>query len=80
MIHYLGKISHAEYSWFSLTLWDGLVGVQNSGNMSRKFCTIIESNSQGLFFAIVLYTNMATVTSRENRESILFHAKRVAFS
>ena len=32
------------------------------------------------FFYIVLYTNMADVTSRENRELILFQAKRMAFS
>ena len=38
--------------------------------MSLKFCIIIESNSQKTFFAIVLYTNMAAVTSRENREYI----------
>ena len=36
--------------------------------MSLKFCIIIVSNSQKTFFAIVLYTNMAAVTSRENRE------------
>ena len=36
--------------------------------MSLKFCIIIESKSQNTFFAIVLYTNMAAVTSRENRE------------
>ena len=36
--------------------------------MSLKFCIIIESNSQKNFFAVVLYTNMAAVTSRENRE------------
>ena len=36
--------------------------------MSLKFCIIIESNPQKNFFAIVLYTNMVTVTSRENRE------------
>ena len=52
----------------SLTWWDCQVGVQNSGKMSLKFCIIIESNSQKNFFAIVLYTNMAAVTSRENRE------------
>ena len=38
--------------------------------MSLKFCIIIESNSQKTFFAIVLYTNMAAVTSRENREFV----------
>ena len=38
--------------------------------MSLKFCVIIESNSQRTFFkkTIVLYTKMAAVTSRENRE------------
>ena len=56
------------YSWFSLTWWDGHVGVQNDGKMSLKFIIIIESNSQNTFFAIVLYTNLAAVTSRENRE------------
>ena len=35
---------------------------------SLKFCIIIESKSQKTFFTIVLYTNMATVTSHENRE------------
>ena len=33
-----------------------------------KFCIIIESNSQKTFFAVVLFTNMAAVTSRKNRE------------
>ena len=55
-------------SWFSLTWWDGHVGVKNNGKMSLKFCIIIESNCQKNVFAIVLYTNMAAVTSRENRE------------
>ena len=55
-------------SWFSVTWWDGHVGAQNNGKMSLKFCIITESNSQKTFFAIVLYTNMAAVTSRENRE------------
>ena len=50
--------------------WDGHVGVQNNGKMSLKFCIIIESNSQETFFAIVLYTNMAAVTSRVNREMV----------
>ena len=36
--------------------------------MSLKFCVIIESNPKKAFFAIVLHTNMATVTSRENLE------------
>ena len=58
------------YSWFSLTWWDG--HVQNNGKMSLKFCIIIEQNSQKNFFVIVLYTNMAAVTSCENRESF-FH-------
>ena len=36
--------------------------------MSLKFCIMIERNSQKTYFAFVLYTNMAAVTSRENRE------------
>ena len=36
--------------------------------MSLEFCIIIESNSQKTFFAIVLYTNMAAVTSGANQE------------
>ena len=36
--------------------------------MSFKFCIIIESNSQKTFSAIVLYTNMAAVTSGANQE------------
>ena len=36
--------------------------------MMLKFCIIIESNSQKTFFSIVLYTNMAAVTSCENRQ------------
>ena len=60
-------------SWFSLTRCDGHVGVQNNGKMSLKFCIIIESNFQKTFFAIVLFTNMAAVTSRENRELIGAH-------
>ena len=47
---------------------NGHVGVQNNGKVSLKFCIIIESNSQNTFFTIVLYTNVAAVTSRENRE------------
>ena len=50
--------------------WDGLVDVPNNGKMSFKFYIIIESSSQKAFFAIVLNTNMAAVTSRENREFI----------
>ena len=56
------------YSWYWLTWWDGHVGVQNNGKMSFKLHIIIESNSQKTVFAIVLYTNMAAMTSRENRE------------
>ena len=59
---------NTENSWFSLTWWDGHVGVQNNGKMSLKFCIIIESNCQKNVFAIVLYTNMAAATSRENQE------------
>ena len=60
--------SEMTYSWFSLTWWDGHVGVQNNDKMSLKFCIIIESNSQKTFSAIVLYTNMAAVTSGANQE------------
>ena len=61
----------ADNFWFSLMWWDGHVGVQNNGKMSLKFCIIVESNSQKTFFAIVLSTKMAAVTSRENRELLL---------
>ena len=45
--------------------------------MSLKFCIIIESNSQKSFFAIVLYTNMAAVTSGTNQEYVYcFIAKK----
>ena len=37
----------------------------------HTFYIIIESNSQKSFFAIALYTNMAAVTSCENREYLL---------
>ena len=61
-------------SWFSLRWWDGQVGVQNNGKMSLKFCIIVKSNSQKIFFTIILYTNMAAVTSHENRElKLVFH-------
>ena len=43
---------------------------KNLGKMSLTFCMIIESNSQKTFITIVLYTNMAAVTSSENRELI----------
>ena len=46
--------------------------MQNNGIMSLKFFIIIESNSQKAFSAIVLYTNMAAVTSHENQESLNF--------
>ena len=49
-------------------MWsDGHVdaGVQNNGKMSLKFFIIIESKSKKI---IVLYTNMAAVTARENHE------------
>ena len=36
--------------------------------MLLKFCIIIESNSQKTISAIVLYTNMAAVTSGANQE------------
>ena len=45
--------------------------MQKNGNMSLKYCIIIELQSAKAFFSIVLYTNMAAVTSRENRELTL---------
>ena len=42
------------------------VGIQNNSKLWLMFCIIIESNSQKTFFSIVLYTNMAAVTSGEN--------------
>ena len=36
--------------------------------MSLKFCIIVESKSQKTCIAIVLYTNLAAVTSPKNRE------------
>ena len=56
--------------------------------MMLKFCIIIESNSQKTFFSIVLYNNMAAVTSRENRqlnegremESLISFSKELKFS
>ena len=56
--------------------------------MILKFCIIIESNSQKTFSSIVLYTNMAAVTSRENRqlnegremESLISFSKELKFS
>ena len=50
------------------TWWDGHVGVQNNRKWPHKFCIIIESNSQKTFYCIVLYTNMAAVTSDENHQ------------
>ena len=44
-----------------------MLTVQNNGKMTLKFCIIIESNSQKTFFAIVLYTKMAAVTSGANQ-------------
>ena len=41
----------------------GHVGVQNNRKWFHKFCIIIESNSQNTFYCIVLYINMAAVTS-----------------
>ena len=38
--------------------------------MSLKFCIIIGPNSLKDIFTVVLYINMATVTSRENRELV----------
>ena len=61
------------YSWVALTWWGGHVGVQNNGKMSLKFCIIIESNSQKTSVTIVLYTNMAAVTSGTNQELSIFN-------
>ena len=41
---YLWIILVQGYTWFSLTWWDGLVGVQNNGKIQLKFCITIESN------------------------------------
>ena len=43
--------------------------VYNNSKMSLKFCLIRESNCQKTF-AIVVYTNMAAVESRENQEYV----------
>ena len=40
-------------------------------NGSTSFCIRIESNSQKTFYCIVLFTNMAAVTSDENPFNIL---------
>ena len=55
-------------SWVALMWWGGHVGVQNNGKMTLKFCIIIESNCQKTFFAVVLYTKMAAMTSGANQE------------
>ena len=39
------EVEVPEYSWFSLTWWDG----QNNGKMPFKFCIITESNFQDFF-------------------------------
>ena len=44
------------------------VGVQNYSKKSLRFCIMIESNSPKTFFPIVLYSNMAAVTSGANQE------------
>ena len=60
----------------------------NSGIVSRHFASqttwnngemIAESNSQKTFFAIVLYTNMAAVTSRENQEFLMLVAAMLIY-
>ena len=53
---------------FSITWKFGHVGAQNNSNLRLMFCIIIESNSQKMFFSIVLFTNMAAVTSGENHQ------------
>ena len=42
------------------------VGVQYNRKWPHEFCIIIEANSQKTFHCIVLYTNMAAVTSDPN--------------
>ena len=48
--------------------------------MSLKFCIIVESNSQKNFFSTVLFTNMAAVTSLENREFQVKTKKRAKYT
>ena len=42
--------------------------LENNRKWSHKFCIRIESNSQKAFYCIVLYTNMAVVTSDANHQ------------
>ena len=41
-----------------------IIGVQNNSKISLKVCIIMASNSQKIFFVIVLHTNMAVATWR----------------
>ena len=50
-----------------------------NGTMSLKFCIIIDSKSQDVFYYCSVHSNMAAVTSHENRELDLF-AKQTSFS
>ena len=59
-------IFSSVYRWFSITWRDGHVGAQNNSKLWLMFFIIRDSNSQKTFFSIVLYTNMAAVTSGEN--------------
>ena len=52
-----------------LSMWWTAMLVYKTMAKCRSFCKI-ESNSQNTFFAVVLYTNMAAVASRENREYV----------
>ena len=54
-----------RYRWFWISWRDGHVCVQNNSKLWLMFCIIIESISRKTFFSIVLYTNMAAVTSGE---------------
>ena len=56
--------SGSLYSWFSLTGYDGHIGVQNNGKTSHNNIIKVPKD----FFANVLCTNMAAVTSHENQE------------
>ena len=57
-------------SWFASMWWDSHVGVQNNRKRPPKFYITIESNSQIKFYRVVLYTNMAGMTSDANHQYV----------
>ena len=57
----------ADYSWFSLTWWDGHVGEQNNGKMSLKFCWQQNQIPKRLFSLLFCTTNMSGVRSRKKQ-------------